>query len=241
VFLAVDIGNSRIKLGVYDGENLSEKFSVRTNEIDSGSLANLRGIDAAIICSVVPHATEHVANTIRERFSIEPTIVRNDFDFGLNILHSPLETIGTDRLVNAFSAVEKYGAPSIVCSIGTALTIDYVDENRVLRGGAIAPGMEMLARSLHSETAQLPEVDIAMPDSILQHTTVGALQSGVVKGFVGMLEALIAGIKSEIADQPKVIATGGSARFVADHTKTIDIIDESLLLDGLLLCQNRLR
>lgn len=233
MLLAVDIGNSRIKFGVYDGERLVEKVSAPTPRNHGFELGHFADIEAAIICSVVPEANETVAHAIREKFVIEPKVVQNDFDFGLKILHTPLETIGTDRLVNAFSAVEKYTAPCIVCSMGTALTIDFVDQGRVLRGGVIAPGMRVLGEALHRMTSRLPEVEIGTTETVLQQTTVGAIQSGLVNGFVGLVESIIQKIQVQVDADAKVIATGGNAKFVADQSDLVEIVDEDLLLDGL--------
>ena len=237
MLLAVDIGNSRVKLGVFDGENLIQKISLPTPRVRKFSPDDLheiaQPISRALICSVVPEINVSVAAAIEELYTIKPTIVCNDFDFGLTILHTPLETIGTDRLVNCFSAVERYGSACMVCSVGTALTIDFVDSTRTLRGGVIAPGMQMLAKSLHASTSQLPEVEIAAIESVLQQTTVAALQSGVVNGFLGLFETLIEKVREETKSTPQVIATGGAAGFVAKNVRGIDVVDENLLLDGL--------
>jgi len=237
MLLAVDIGNSRVKLGVFDGENLMQKISLPTPRDRKFSFDDLHEIadpiSRGLICSVVPEINVSVATAIEKLYSIKPTVVCNDFDFGLTILHTPLETIGTDRLVNCFSAVERYGSPCIVCSVGTALTIDFVDSTKTLRGGVIAPGMQMLAKSMHASTSQLPEVAIAATDSVLQQTTVAALQSGVVNGFFGLFETLIEKVREETKSTLQVIATGGAAGFVAKNVRGIDVVDENLLLDGL--------
>jgi len=237
MFLAVDIGNSHVKLGVFDSENLIQKISLptpRDREFSPDDLHEIvEPISRCLICSVVPEISVSVAAAIEELYAMKPTIVCNDFDFGLTILHTPLETIGTDRLVNCFSAVERYGSPCIVCSVGTALTIDFVDSTRTLRGGVIAPGMQMLAKSMHTSTSQLPEVEIAATESVLQQTTVGAVQSGVVNGFFGLFETLIEKMREETKSTPQVIATGGAAGFVAKNVRGIDVVDENLLLDGL--------
>jgi type III pantothenate kinase len=243
MLLAVDIGNSSTKFGVYDGEQLVSKYSTATTDRLSPEdleavVANVP-ITGAIICSVVPAALASLVDSLKQRFVIEPVVVENDFDFGLTIRHEPLDTAGTDRIVNAFSAAAKYGVPCIVCSFGTALTIDAISKDRELLGGIIAPGMRAMAGGLHTSTAQLPDVEIDVPERLLGNTTVDAITSGVFYGQVGIAEGIVQRIKHEIGDNPKVVATGGFASMIAGHTTHIDIVDEALLLDGLQMLHSR--
>jgi type III pantothenate kinase len=156
------------------------------------------------------------------------------------VKYEPLADAGSDRLVNTFAAVEKYGTPLIVCSFGTALTIDVVNKYKVLVGGLIAPGMNTLAAALKATTSKLPEVEIAKPETVIQNTTVGSIQAGIVYGYFGMVEELLTRTKNEIGKNPKVVATGGFAALIAENTTLIDVIDDNLLLDGLRLLHNRL-
>ena len=242
MLLAIDIGNSSIKFGVFDGEILQSKFSVATksissvDDISSGVGLSLdRRISAALVCSVVPEVEEAMANFLRLDHRIKPIFVRNNFDFGLTIKYEPLEAVGTDRLVNAFAVAEKYGTPSIVVSFGTATTIDAINEKRELLGGLIAPGMATMAKALHLNTAKLPEITIKKPDNIISRTTETSIHSGVFYGQVGLVESSISRMKNEIGQGAKVIATGGFASMIAADTDGIDIVDENLLLDGLRL------
>lgn len=240
MLLAVDIGNTYIKFGVYDGENLASKLSIPTiRDITAAQLAKVVGtrftqtFTSAIVSSVVPEVETQVREFIKRQYGVDAIFIANDADFGLTIKYEPLTEAGTDRLVNTFSAVEKYGAPCIVCSFGTALTVDYVNKYRVLIGGLIAPGMNTLATALKTTTSKLPEVVIEKPDNIIQQTTIGSIQSGIVFGYFGLVEELLKRVKSEIGDDTKVIATGGFAALVAENTTQINTIDENLLLDGL--------
>jgi|CXWL01.1.fsa_nt_gi type III pantothenate kinase len=240
MLLAVDIGNSRTKFGVFDGETLISKLSIPTlRDISAVGLIKTVGvklprpITAAIASSVVPDVNVAVRSFTESYFAVNPIFVANEMDFGLTINYQPLEDAGADRLVNTFSAVEKYGVPCIVCSFGTALTIDVVNEDRVLTGGLIAPGMNTLAAALKTTTSRLPEVEIEKPDTVIQNTTVGCLQSGIVYGYFGLVDGLLTRLKKEIGDDPKVIATGGFAAMIAENTSHIDIVDENLMLDGL--------
>lgn len=244
MLLAVDIGNTNIKFGIYDGENLVQKFRIPTRQ-DSGKVSSLFdnskfSIGEAVICSVVPEINNAISESISKDFGVTAMVVTNDLDFGLAIKYEPLSAAGTDRLVNAFSAVQKYGGPCVVCSFGTALTIDAVDANRVLLGGLIAPGMATMAKALRLYTSKLPEVEIEKPHAVIQNTTTGSIQSGVVYGYFGLASSLIERVKTESSNNAKVIATGGFAKMIAENTDQIDIVDENLLLDGLMLLHKRL-
>ena len=240
MLLAVDIGNTNIKFGVFDGERLVFKLSIPSiREITAKGLAKIvsgkltHSISSAIVSSVVPEIDVAMGDFLTALYGREPIFIKNDFDFGLKINYDPLADAGSDRLVNTFCAVEKYGAPCIVCSFGTALTIDVVDADRTLVGGLIAPGMNTLAAALKITTSKLPEVEIKLPGSVIQKTTVGSIQSGIIYGYFGLVENLISMVKKEIGDAPKVIATGGFASLISENTNQIDQIDENLLLEGL--------
>ncbi|MEQ1606222.1 MAG: type III pantothenate kinase [Pyrinomonadaceae bacterium] len=245
MLLAVDIGNTNIKFGIYDGENLVQKSRVPTDH-DLGRISTLFDksncpIAKAIVCSVVPEINGSLTDQISNEFEVSALVVTNDLDFGLDITYEPLSAVGTDRLVNVFSAVEKYGGPCVVCSFGTALTIDAVDETRLLKGGLIAPGMATMAKALNLNTSKLPEVAIEKPPTAIQNTTIGSIQSGIVYGYFGLAASLIERVKAESSNKAKVIATGGFANMVAENTDQIDIVDENLLLDGLMLLHKRLQ
>ncbi|MFZ1700321.1 MAG: type III pantothenate kinase [Pyrinomonadaceae bacterium] len=246
MLLAVDIGNSRIKFGIFSGDTLISKLSIPTiRDISAPELMSAigdkveRSVTEVIVSSVVPEVNTAVRSYIESHFGVEPYFVTNDADFGLQINYHPLEDAGSDRLINTFSAVEKYGAPCIVCSFGTALTIDHVDENRVLTGGLIAPGMNTLAAALKLTTSRLPEVEIEKPANVIQNTTVGSIRSGIVYGYFGLFEGLIQRLKDEIDGNPKVVATGGFAELISGNTDQIDVVDKDLMLDGLRMLARR--
>lgn len=240
MLLAIDIGNTNIKLGVFDRDTLISKLSIPTvRELTSDGLARILTdklpghLANAIVSSVVPELDASIRAFIRSYLGIDPMFVRNDLDFGLKINYRPLEDAGADRLVNTFAAAEKYGAPCIVCSFGTALTIDVVADDRTLMGGLIAPGVNTLAAALEMAASRLPNVEIEKPETVIQNTTVGCLQSGIFYGYLGLFEGLISRLKSEIGNAPKVVATGGFAAMIAENTSSIDVVDADLMLDGL--------
>ena len=189
---------------------------------------------------MVPEVEDVIRKFLVGKTGATPIFVKNDWDLGLRVNYQPLTAVGTDRLVNASAAASKYGAPCIVCSFGTAVTIDVVTKDREYIGGVIAPGMNTLARALHLNTANLPDVKIEKPEKVIQNTTRGSINSGVTYGYFEMVKGLVARIKDEIGGQPKVIATGGTVSLIADNTGLLDVVDENLLLDGLRLIYNRL-
>ena len=246
MILAVDIGNSSIKFGVFDGETLLNKFSIPTKrELSADDIKAVvdgrieLSITSAIVCSVVPELVAPLTAFLKTNLDVDPFVVQNDLDFGMNIHYKPLEAAGTDRIVNAFAAAEKYGVPCIVCSFGTATTIDIVNAKRELLGGLIAPGLLTSAKALHKNTAKLPDVEIKTPTSIINQTTETSIQAGIFYSQIGLVESTVSRLKNEIGDAPKVIATGGFASMIAEKADVINVVDENLLLNGLRLLADR--
>jgi type III pantothenate kinase len=245
MLLAVDIGNTNIKFGIFEGDRLRSKSSIPTDDglssIAIRSQMSGASISNAVVCSVVPEKNKPLTDILRQAFGIDPVMITNDVDVGMKIDYEPLASLGTDRLVNSFAAVEKYRAPCIVCSIGTATTIDVVTSDHVLRGGVIAPGMKMMASALHTNTAKLPEISVGKPVKLLGNTTAESIRSGIFNGQVAIINGLVHTIKKDVESGTKVIATGGYAPLIAQHTSIIDILDEDLLLDGLRLIHDRVQ
>jgi type III pantothenate kinase len=232
--LAVDIGNSSIKFGFYENEHLQNKFTVDTGTVDPRLISDhaLDRVDAAVISSVVPELENGVSQSIEGAVGVKPEILRNDWDFGLTIKHQALESIGTDRLVNAYSAANFHQVPCIVCSFGTATTIDLVDKDWNLVGGLIAPGFGMGAKALHERTSRLPLVQVDPDVAILNQTTGTAIQAGLLYSQIGLLETSTARIWKEFGSA-MVVATGGFASLVAAAGGPIDVVDEDLQLNGI--------
>jgi len=247
MFLAVDIGNSAIKFGIFDVDTLLSKSSIpaKRDYTNDEILAAADGsldlpVDSSLICSVVPELDDAIGILIAEKCGVDARFVTNDLDFGLTINYRPLESAGADRLVNSFAASQKFGAPCVVCSFGTATTVDVVDADRVLLGGLIAPGMSTMAKALHLNASRLPEVTPEKPLSLIAANTIDSIRSGVFFGQVSMIEGIIERIAGQMGEKPTVVATGGFAQMIADETGSIDIVDENLLLEGLNLLARRL-
>ncbi|HMJ08616.1 MAG TPA: type III pantothenate kinase [Pyrinomonadaceae bacterium] len=240
MLLAIDIGNSAVKFGVFDGGRLFSTFSIPTKresaagEIASAIASNLEhSINSIIICSVVPEIESAMTSFLKDRFGIEPFYVRSDLDFGLKIIYEPRSAVGSDRLVNAFAAVGEYGKPIIVCSLGTATTIDAVSEAGEFLGGAIAPGLKTMAESLHLKASRLPLVEIIKPENVIGNSTVASIRSGIFYGYLGLVEGILTRMIAEFGKKPNVIATGGFGGLIAANCKMIDNYDEYLILSGL--------
>jgi type III pantothenate kinase len=243
MLLAIDIGNSSTKFGIFDGEALLHKFSIQTKRdytVEELLFDRLKlheqqfiqvDIDTCVVASVVPEMSGVIAQVCDELFKIKPRFVDSTWDFGFSINYDPPSSVGVDRLVNCFAAVSKYGSPVVASSFGTATTIDVVNGNEEYIGGIIAPGMATVAKALHLATSKLPNVSIEKPDSIIGRTTETSIRSGIVNGHISMVEGLLKRIGSE----GKVVATGGFAKLLASETDAIDIVDENLTLDGLRL------
>ena len=239
MLLAIDIGNSAVKFGVFDGDKLSSKFSIPTkrdysvDEIAREVNDRLpHAVDAAVICSVVPEIQNAMTGFVSESFKIKPRFVRSTDDLGLKANFS-VATTGVDRSVNSSAAAEKYGVPCIVVSFGTATTIDVVSRDREYLGGLIAPGVTVSARALSLATSKLPEVEVRKPIGVIAQTTETAIQSGIVYGHIAMVQGLLRQVMTELGTRPKVIATGGSAELLAPEIDLIDIVDSDLSLAGL--------
>lgn len=251
MLLAIDIGNSSIKFGVYDRETLISKFYIPTrHDYSASEIKRMVGsnltfeVDAAIASSVVPEVEEPIREFLNHEFGIKTVFVRNLFDFGLKIKYDPVSSVGTDRLIDAFAAVQKYGSPCIVCDFGTATTIDAVNSDGEYLGGAITPGMNTLSEALHLKTSKLPRVPIEKPLNVIGNTTVGSIQTGIFYGYIGLVEGILTRMIAELlsvppavagglSKRPGVIATGGFAKLIAENCELIEIVDENLILDGL--------
>ncbi len=246
MLLAIDIGNSSTKLGAYDNENLSRRLTIPTirsknaDDIYASIQDEITGrFSAIVISSVVPELNEAFRDLGEEYFNRTPFFVDNRQDFGLEIKYFPPENLGVDRIVAAFAAVEKYGAPVIVCDFGTATTIDAVNSRKEYLGGIITPGINTLSEALFIKTSKLPRVEIRKPETVIGNSTAHAIQSGIFYGYIGLTEGILRRMQGELGEQPKTIATGGFANLIAENCALIEIVDENLMLDGLRLIHEK--
>ena len=242
MILAIDIGNSSTKFGLFETDQLIAKFSIPTvrnqsvDKIHSQMRNRLQKTPRAIIISSVVKELKHSYEQLGQKyFKVSPIFVDHTFDFGFTIKYEPIEDCGSDRLVSAFAAVEKYGTPAIVCDFGTATTIDFVDANRTYLGGIITPGINTFASALFDKTSKLPKVKLEKPNSILGDSTISSIQSGIYFGYIGLVDGIIKRIIDDSNLSPKIISTGGFAGLIAEESEFVDFREENLLLEGLFL------
>ena len=254
MLLAIDVGNTNMVFGLYDGEEFAGSFRISTNgERTSDELGMMilqyysflgrraEDTSAVIIAAVVPPVMYTLVNAIRKYLRLQPKCVGKDLDTGMvNLYNNPRE-VGVDRLVNAVSAVEKYGRPLIIVDMGTAITFDAIDRDGAYLGGAILPGIKIAMEALFQKAAKLPRIDIAPSAHAIGKTTVESMQSGAVRGYVGALKGIILDMKAEMDGDVRVIATGGMGRMMAQHCDLIDDVDANLTLDGLRMIYDRNR
>lgn len=246
MIFVLDVGNTNIVLGVYDGEELKYNWRVETNrqktEDEFGMLikqlfANegltTKDIGGIIISSVVPPIMYALERMCKKYFSITPMVIGPGIKTGLNIKYDNPKEVGADRIVNAVAAIESYGSPLIIVDFGTATTYCYINEEKQYMGGAIAPGIGISTEALYNRASKLPRIEIAKPKDVIGKNTVSAMQSGILYGYVGQVEGIVNRMKQQTKYSPTVIATGGLASLIAKESTVVDVVDPFLTLKGL--------
>ena len=255
MLLAIDVGNTNIVLGIYDGEELRAYIRLTTaterSRDEYGMLfleflkyhnIKLSDLEATIISSVVPQAMYSLERAVEQYVGHPAIVVNNEMDLGLRIHYDNPKALGTDRLVNAVSAYTTYGGPVIVVDFGTATTFCAITKEGDYLGGAICPGIKIGAEALYQRTAKLPKIELVVPDKTIGTNTESAMQSGVVFGYTGQVDYIVRRMKEEMgAPDAKVISTGGLARMITEVSDTIDTYDALLTLNGLRMIYDRLK
>ena len=254
MLLVVDIGNTNVCCGLYEGTHLLHNFrmsSVRTRTADEygvllHQMAVQRQIDAkliegAIIASVVPQLTETLSAALRISFAREPLIVGPGLKTGMAILYENPKEVGADRIVNAVAAYERVKGPLICVDFGTATTFDCVSFAGEYLGGVIVPGILVSLDGLLSRAAKLTRIEIAEPPRVLGRNTTHSLQSGMVFGYASLVDGLVDKLNDELGVKSHVLATGGLATLVGRHAKSIQETCPDLTLEGLRLIYERNR
>lgn len=246
MLLVIDLGNTNIKCGIFMGDKLVHSWRMGTKidrtadelGIKVVSFFNYLGLNTEdvediMVSSVIPSINYTVEHMCRIYFKKKPYFVEPGIKTGINILYDNPKELGSDRIVNAVAAYEKYGGPCITVDFGTATSYGAVSAKGEFLGGAICPGVKISAEALISNTAKLPRVELTMPKTVINRNTVSCMQSGVLYGYVGQVDYILRKMKAELGGKATVVATGGLADVIAQQTKTIDIIDSLLTLEGL--------
>jgi type III pantothenate kinase len=248
MLLAIDIGNTNIKVGIFDGDKLKATWSLatgihRTSDEYGGVLINLMErkkippskVTGVALCGVVPPLLSTFVELCRKYLNTKPLVVEAGVKTGMRIrLDNPRE-VGPDRVVDAVAAQNLYGKPVIIIDLGTATTFDVVSKEGDYLGGAIAPGIIMATEALYTRTAALPRIGLSRPKQVIGKSTISAMQSGIIFGYIELIEGMIRRIEQELGGKAKVIATGGQSHLLAQEIPAIEVVNPDLTLVGLRL------
>ena len=248
MLLVLDIGNTNVAFGVYDGDELKATWRIATDSarmpdeygLMLSQLLTVRGIspdavDAAAICSVVPPLTPTFVELCRAYFDVSPLVVGAGTKTGIRILYDNQRDVGADRIVDAAASLEFYGGPVVNVDIGTATVFDAISKEGEYLGGAIAPGIAIAADSLFHSTAQLRRVELARPPAAIGRNTTHAIQSGLVLGYADLVRGMVSRFDQELGGGAKAIATGGLAGVLAEEVDVFHAVNLDLTLAGLKL------
>lgn len=246
MLLTIDIGNTNLTLGLYDGEERGPNWRLATDHArmpDEYGLQFLGLLERAdcgedcltgiVLASVVPQLTGRVVQACQEYLKQEPLVVDTGVKTGIRIRYEDPKAVGADRVADAVAVMKLYGGPACVIDFGTATTFNAVTAEGDYLGGAITAGVNLAAEALYTRAAKLPRMDLQRPPSVIGRNTVHAMQSGLLFGYVSMVEGMVGRFRSELGSDMKVVATGGLAEVVAKETDVIDVIAPWLTLDGL--------
>ncbi len=246
MLLTVDVGNTNIVLGVFQGKKLlvhwrlstnhyqtSDEFAMVIKDLFEHQGIKLPDIKMIVVSCVVPPLMEILESMSEKYFGIKPLIVGPGIKTGVRILYENPKEVGADRIANAIAVYEKYGGPAIVVDFGTATTFDAVSEEGDYLGGAIAPGIEISTEALFQKAARLYRVEIEKPKSVIGKNTATSMQSGIFYGFIGQVEEIVQRMKKELGEPVMVVATGGLAELLGKECRSVDRIDPLLTLEGL--------
>jgi type III pantothenate kinase len=246
MLLAIDIGNTNVVLGVFEGERLRESWRIGTKasitadeyavimrDLFAFSGIDFGQIDGIIISTVVPPLLSIMTEMSRKYFKIEPMVVTSDLKTGITLSYENPREIGADRIVNAAAAFRLYGGPLIIIDFGTATTFCAVTANGEYLGGAITPGVKISAEALYQRAAKLPRVELTRPRTIIGRDTVSAMQAGILYGYAGLVDGIVERMKNELSPDARVIATGGLAELVTPEARSAIEVRPNLTLEGL--------
>ena len=247
MLITIDVGNTNITVGVFNGDDVVASFRMttkipRTSDEYGMLLINLLEqnkicpdeIEDAILASVVPNVMHALEGAVVKYLHIRPINIETGIRTGIKIVTENPRQIGADRIVDAAAAYGLYGGPVLVIDFGTATTYDLIDAEGAFISGVTAPGIRISAKALWQDAAKLPEIEIKKPQSILAKETISSMQAGLVYGQIGQTEYIIRKMQEEAGlGKIKVVATGGLGRIIANETNAIDVYDSNLTLQGI--------
>jgi type III pantothenate kinase len=252
MLLAIDIGNTNVTVGAFDGRRLLADWRLQTDanrtpdEYGILLTALIRDagrepddVDAVWVGSVVPVLTRTIREAVSRRFGLTPEFITCATPTGIQLDVERPDEVGADRIVNAVAVTELYGAPAIVVDFGTATTFDVVLKGGVYVGGAILPGIQVSMNALFDRAALLSRVELRRPPNVVGRNTTTCVQSGFYYGFIGQVDNLIVEMTRELGETPRVVATGGLAPLIASESRRVDAVDPSLTLKGIQLIHER--
>ena len=248
MLLTIDIGNTSIHVGVFDGDRLVETWRLGTDVnrlpdeyallvlglLETARIAAAQ-ITACALSSTVPSLTQPFQELVRRYFGIETLVVGSGVRTGIRIVYDNPRDVGPDRIVDAVAAIELYGPPLIVVDCGTATVFDAISADGDYVGGAIAPGIAVAAEALFQRASRLYRVELAAPERVIGKNTGHAIQAGLMFGYAGLVEGLVARMKAELGGLARVIGTGGYAEIISRETPCLDLVNPNLTLEGLRL------
>ena len=255
MILAIDMGNTNIKVGIIsEGESLSVKEERLMTDYDKTSMeyalmimsilefykVDREDFEGAVISSVVPPLTGVIETAVKKALGLKPLIVNGSMDMSISLEKLPIpELLGADLIIGAEAAFNLYKPPVIIINMGTATTLTLVGESGRFEGGLILPGLKTSISALASGTAQLPEIDLSSPGSVITIDTVESMRSGIIYGNAAQLDGLIGRMEAELTKTCTVVATGGLSRFVIPYCRHDILMDDKLLMKGLLMLYKR--
>lgn len=248
MILAIDMGNTNIVIGGIDSERTyfverittnhektALEYAINIKDILEIHQIDKRQVEGAIVSSVVPPLNAAIASAVKKIFGFRPMLVGSGMKTGLNIIMDNPKTVGSDLIVVSVAAIHEHPCPLIVIDMGTATTLCVVDKSGNYIGGVIFPGLNSSLESLSSKTAQLPYINLDIPDKVIGKNTIDCMRSGIMYGNAGMLDGIIDRMEEELGEPATILATGGLSRFVVPLCRHKIIYDETMLLKGLLV------